>query len=43
MGLGFKKEIKTRKDTNHKGKKRPVYKCTYCKRIGHLEAFCFDK
>lgn len=31
------------KGINHKEQKRPVYKCTYCKIIGHLEPFCFDK
>lgn len=41
--LGFKKDKKSRNNIDHKGKKRLVYKCTHCKRLGHLEPFCFDK
>lgn len=42
-GLGFKKERNPSKDIDHKKKKLPIYKCTHCKRVGHLEPFCFNK
>lgn len=27
---------------NHKKNNRLVYKCTHCKRVDHLEPFCFE-
>lgn len=42
-GLGFKMDRTYNKGLNHKKYNCPVYKCTHCKKFGHLEPFYFDK
>lgn len=43
IGLCFKYDRTHSKEVNMKKVIWPVYKCSYCDKLGHLETWCFNK
>lgn len=42
-GLEFKSSISLCKWFNSNKMNQPIYKCSYCYKLGYLDTFCFDK